>query len=167
MSLYTEWKDDIGAHSQDADEQYAYWESFCSEEAKIYQDILANKQGVIESTIADLSKKYDIKPIWIAGFLDGVNDSLVNPQDDLEAIEADTAIKIEIDFEKLYYNMLAVPAEWLYNLPEWDGILSEEKRREITKTYKSSKTIVNENKVGRNEPCPCGSGKKYKKCCGK
>ena len=24
-----------------------------------------------------------------------------------------------------------------------------------------------ENKVGRNEPCPCGSGKKYKKCCGK
>ena len=25
---------------------------------------------------------------------------------------------------------------------------------------------VNENKVGRNEPCTCGSGKKYKKCCG-
>jgi len=24
----------------------------------------------------------------------------------------------------------------------------------------------NENKVGRNDPCPCGSGKKYKKCCG-
>ena len=23
-----------------------------------------------------------------------------------------------------------------------------------------------ERKVGRNEPCPCGSGKKYKKCCG-
>jgi len=26
-------------------------------------------------------------------------------------------------------------------------------------------TIVNEKKVNRNEPCPCGSGKKYKKCC--
>lgn len=25
--------------------------------------------------------------------------------------------------------------------------------------------VRNENKVGRNEPCPCGSGKKYKKCC--
>ncbi len=23
-----------------------------------------------------------------------------------------------------------------------------------------------ENKTGRNDPCPCGSGKKYKKCCG-
>ncbi|WP_312667651.1 preprotein translocase subunit SecA [Tissierella praeacuta] len=30
-----------------------------------------------------------------------------------------------------------------------------------------SKTIVNkEKKIGRNDPCPCGSGKKYKKCCG-
>lgn len=29
------------------------------------------------------------------------------------------------------------------------------------------KPIVKEEKVGRNDPCPCGSGKKYKKCCGK
>ena len=28
-------------------------------------------------------------------------------------------------------------------------------------------TRIAEKKVGRNEPCPCGSGKKYKKCCGK
>jgi SWIM/SEC-C metal-binding protein len=28
------------------------------------------------------------------------------------------------------------------------------------------KTRVAEPKVGRNDPCPCGSGKKYKKCCG-
>lgn len=28
------------------------------------------------------------------------------------------------------------------------------------------KTRIVEKKVGRNEPCPCGSGKKYKKCCG-
>ncbi|MDD2388984.1 MAG: SEC-C metal-binding domain-containing protein [Desulfobacterales bacterium] len=29
------------------------------------------------------------------------------------------------------------------------------------------KTKIAEKKVGRNEPCLCGSGKKYKKCCGK
>ena len=29
------------------------------------------------------------------------------------------------------------------------------------------KTRIAESKVGRNEPCPCGSGQKYKKCCGK
>jgi preprotein translocase subunit SecA len=33
---------------------------------------------------------------------------------------------------------------------------------------KKSQPIVNQHKeVGRNDPCPCGSGKKYKKCCGK
>ena len=29
------------------------------------------------------------------------------------------------------------------------------------------KPIKTRNKIGRNEPCPCGSGKKYKKCCAK
>ena len=29
------------------------------------------------------------------------------------------------------------------------------------------KTVIAEKKVGRNELCPCGSGKKHKKCCGK
>ncbi|MGH7576811.1 MAG: SEC-C metal-binding domain-containing protein, partial [Longimicrobiales bacterium] len=28
------------------------------------------------------------------------------------------------------------------------------------------KPLVAEDKVGRNDPCPCGSGRKYKKCCG-
>ncbi len=28
-------------------------------------------------------------------------------------------------------------------------------------------TIVNKTEIGRNDPCPCGSGKKYKKCCGR
>ncbi|WP_176448093.1 DUF1186 domain-containing protein [Lentibacillus sp. CBA3610] len=30
----------------------------------------------------------------------------------------------------------------------------------------TNQPFVNENKTGRNDPCPCGSGKKYKKCCG-
>jgi preprotein translocase subunit SecA len=31
----------------------------------------------------------------------------------------------------------------------------------------SSQTIINKTEIGRNDPCPCGSGKKYKKCCGR
>lgn len=31
---------------------------------------------------------------------------------------------------------------------------------------KSNLTIIKNNVIGRNDPCPCGSGKKYKKCCG-
>ena len=32
---------------------------------------------------------------------------------------------------------------------------------------KAAPVVRAEQKVGRNEPCPCGSGKKYKQCCGK
>ena len=31
----------------------------------------------------------------------------------------------------------------------------------------SARTVVKPKKVGRNDPCPCGSGKKYKQCCGR
>nr|WP_244392526.1 SEC-C metal-binding domain-containing protein [Denitrovibrio acetiphilus] len=38
----------------------------------------------------------------------------------------------------------------------------------LSKTPKpASEPAVKKEKVGRNEPCPCGSGKKYKKCCGR
>ena len=33
--------------------------------------------------------------------------------------------------------------------------------------YLPPKPFIREPKIGRNDPCPCGSGKKYKKCCGK
>ena len=100
------------------------------------------------------------------GFIDGISESL---KEDivLEEIEADSQISLKIDFEKLYFNMLSVEAEWLYTLPGWEGILSAEERKEIEKSYKKTKTVVKEKTVGRNEPCPCGSGKKYKKCCGR
>jgi preprotein translocase subunit SecA len=38
----------------------------------------------------------------------------------------------------------------------------------VQEQQQNSQPIINQNKeVGRNDPCPCGSGKKYKKCCGK
>ena len=57
-------------------------------------------------------------------------------------------------------------AEWLYTIPAWKDILSEEKRNEITREYRES-NMAHSDKIGRNDPCPCGSGKKYKNCCGK
>lgn len=41
-------------------------------------------------------------------------------------------------------------------------------KRSVQQAAPSSKPIVRPGeKVGRNDPCPCGSGKKHKKCCGK
>ena len=44
----------------------------------------------------------------------------------------------------------------------WACFQSENKRKIKPKPIKSKR----KKKIGRNEPCPCGSGKKYKKCCG-
>ena len=99
------------------------------------------------------------------GFLDGIQTSLNNPFD-LEKIDEDSEIDLDINFEKLFFNMLKAEAEYLYGLPQWENILTEEKMIEIIKDYKRSKTVHKEKEPGRNDPCPCGSGKKYKKCCG-
>ncbi len=48
--------------------------------------------------------------------------------------------------------------------------LLPKKRTTIQKTAaekKAEKKMATEVRVGRNDPCPCGSGKKYKKCCGR
>ena len=101
----------------------------------------------------------------MVGFLDGINDSLKEPNP-IEDMTEDTEVKLDIDLEKLYYNMVEAKAEWLYGLPAWNTLLSEERRKELYLKQKKSGTIVKEKKIGRNDPCPCGSGKKYKKCCG-
>ena len=63
--------------------------------------------------------------------------------------------------------MVDAKADWLYNLPMWDDILDKKTKHKLYKEQKKSGTEKKKKKVGRNDPCPCGSGKKYKFCCGK
>lgn len=165
MSLYKKWEELADSKVNKA-EYEAFWTDYLTKEQGIYKDILSKKQNIVEGKLKDLATKYGVDELTFAAFVSGINTSLVNPVDE-ETLEEDTELKLEIDFEKLYYNMLDAKANWLYELPEWEDILTVERRKEIKKEYNKSKIVVNENKIGRNEPCPCGSGKKYKKCCGK
>lgn len=165
MSLLTEWRA-LSENLETQEAEVKFWEEYLKVEAGIYNELLNKKIEVIEGKVADLAASYDTSVEYFMGFIDGISESL---KEDivLEEIEADSEISLKVDFEKLYFNMLNVEAEWLYTLPGWEEILSAEKRKEIEKAYKKTKTVVKENRVGRNDPCPCGSGKKYKKCCGK
>ena len=102
----------------------------------------------------------------MTGFLDGIDESLAEPNN-IEEMEEDTVVSLKFDKEKLYKNMVAAKADWLYELPQWEAIFPAEKRKELYLEQKKSGTVIKEKKIGRNDPCPCGSGKKYKKCCGK
>ena len=165
MSLYKQWTDMVGEYVKTKGEQ-AFWNEYMEIEKAIYRDILSKHKENYTFTINDLANKDNTTPEFIMGFVDGINDSLKNDLD-LEALTATDEIALDVDLEKLYYNMLDAKAEYLYTLPQWEGIFSPEKRKEIQKKYRESIIVRNENKIGRNDPCTCGSGKKYKKCCGK
>ena len=164
MRLYQDWKELIDNQTEDTFE--SFWKEYSETETKLYAHILEHHTEHLTGTVAELVETFDCNKTIFVGFLDGINSSL-NQEIDLETVTDDTAIDLDIDFEKLFFNMLKAEADYLFILTQWEGVLSEEKRIEIVKDFKRSKTVHVEKKPGRNDPCPCGSGKKYKKCCGK
>ena len=165
MSLLQDWRDHAYSLDDRTPQGKEFWLNYFQKEKAVYEQLLSNPNEVVSGTVKELAEKYDLTIELMVGFLDGIEESLVNPNN-VEEIEEDTQVTLELDLEKLYRNMVGCSAEWLYTLPQWNDILSEEKRKELYKLEKSSKTIVKPPKIGRNDPCPCGSGKKYKKCCG-
>ena len=166
-TLLEQWKDIAYDESADRATLQRFWGTYFQIEKEIYEQLLSNPDEEVKGTVKELAEKYGTEVLIMTGFLDGINESLKGYENPIDTMEEDTVVKIEIDPEKLYYNMVEAKADWLYNLPMWDQILTEEKRKELYKTQKASGTIVKGPKIGRNDPCPCGSGKKYKKCCGK
>lgn len=164
MSLYSVWQDRIEA-LEDNTAYEVFWKKYFEHEKENYKTILATKNPLLKGKLSDLAQQFEMDSATFVGFLDGANTSF-NKELDLESLTDETEIDATFDFEKLLFNMHAAKADWLFELEEWTDIFSEDKRLEIRKAHAKSKTVVkHEEKIGRNDPCPCGSGKKYKKCC--
>ena len=166
MSLLTDWREFAYSHDDKTREGQQFWVGYFQKEKEVYEKILADPDHVVTGTVAELARKFDMPVNYFAGYLDGINDSLKTPNP-IEEMDENTEVSLDYDLEKLYYNMVACKAEWLYNLPQWDDLLSKERRKELYMEQKHSMSVVKPPKIGRNDPCPCGSGKKYKKCCGR
>jgi len=164
-TLFKEWQKLIGNQTKETFNEF--WEEYSGAETKIYSDILDHPKEKMAGTIGALAEKYDVRPVIFMGFLDGINESITKPNE-LEEMDETSEVEVEIIPEKLFYNMLKADADYLYGLEQWEDILGEEKMVQIAKEYKQSKTVRRATpKIGRNDPCPCGSGKKYKHCCGR
>lgn len=166
MALLEKWKEVAYNQALGQDKLQKLWAAYFQEEKAIYAQLLKNPDEVVQGTVKELAEKYQVTIMTMTGFLDGINDSLVTPNP-IEEMEEDTIVNLGFDKELLYKNMVAVDADWLYNLEEWKDIFDEDTRKALYKEQKASTTIVKEAKVYPNDPCPCGSGKKYKKCCGR
>ena len=163
MSLYKQWLDLMEGQTDETFE--AFWKEYSETETRVYAHILESKEPRLTGKFSELAAKFEADPVIFMGFLGGIQTSLNNPFE-LDAVTEDTDIDLDIDFEKLYFNMLKADADYLYTLKAWEGIFSEDKIMQIIKDFKRSKIVHKEKEPGRNDPCPCGSGKKYKKCCG-
>jgi len=168
MTLLETWREKAYGEALDAKARERLWTDYFEVEKGIYEKLLKDPKKTYEGTIGELAKTFKTDVQTMTGFLDGINESLKGYENPIDDMDEKTALKIEIDPEKLYYNMVGAKAEWLYELKEWDKILTPERREELFKECKSANTVKREGaKIYPNDPCPCGSGKKYKKCCGK
>jgi Predicted metal-binding protein related to the C-terminal domain of SecA len=165
MGLLKEWRDYAYDQNGDKGQLQQFWANYFAIEKGIYEQLLEAPDEAVTGSVKDLAKKYDVDIQTMVGFLDGINDSLKEPNPIEDMIET-TKVSLVFDKVKLYKNMVDAKADWLYELPQWEVIFTEEERKELYLEQKKSGTIVKGDKVGRNDPCPCGSGKKYKKCCG-
>ena len=164
-TLLKEWQKLMSSQTKETFE--AFWGEYSGAETKIYSDILDHPEEKMTGKVGELAAKYDVRPVIFMGFLDGINESITKPND-LENMDEESEVEVEIIPEKLFFNMLKADADYLYSLEQWETVLGEEKMVEIAKEYKQSKTVRRATpKIGRNDPCPCGSGKKYKHCCGR
>ncbi|MCC8029266.1 MAG: SEC-C domain-containing protein [Lachnospiraceae bacterium] len=166
MGLYQDWQKIAYNKNANQGELQKFWNRYFQLEKGVYEQLLTNPDEAVEGTVKELAEKYDLEIMDMTGFLDGIQESLITPND-LEDLSEDSRVSLAFDKERLYKNMVEARAEWLYGLPQWREIFPEERLRELYLEQRKSGTIVKPDKIYPNDPCPCGSGKKYKKCCGR
>ena len=165
-SLLEQWRDMAYDQKKTREQLKSLWDAYFEVEKGVYEQLLAEPDTEVKGSVKELAEKYGMDVMTMVGFLDGINDSLKEATP-IETMEEDTVVSLAFDKEKLYKNMVDARAEWLYELPQWNSIFDEETRKRLFLEQRKSGTIRKEKKIGRNDPCPCGSGKKYKKCCGR
>jgi hypothetical protein len=162
MTLYKKWF--AAAYDKTGNTIKKCWDEYIPLEKEVYSKLLKDKTTHIEGTISELGEKFNMSHEQVVGFIDGINDATDEPVD-VKDLTADSSVNIIYTFEALYKKMVEFRAEHLCELTEWDAIFDETTKRKMYREQRESTTIRKQTKVGRNDPCPCGSGKKYKKCC--
>ena len=165
-TLLGKWRSKAYDQKADKGALQRFWTIYFAHEKDIYATLLKNPDEVVKGTVKELAEKYEVSLETMVGFLDGINDSLVEPNP-IETMDEETVVNLGFDKALLYKNMVDARADWLYELPEWNDIYSKEEQHALFLESRKAGTIVKPKKIGRNDPCPCGSGKKYKQCCGR
>ena len=151
-TLLEQWRNIAYDESADRGQLQRFWGTYFQIEKEIYEQLLTNPDEEVKGTVKELAEKYGQEVLTMVGFLDGIDESLKEPNP-IETMDENTEVSLAFDKEKLYKNMVAAKADWLYELPQWKEIYSEEELKKLYKEQKESTTIRKEKKIGRNDPC--------------
>ena len=153
------------------------------------------KKGVVEELYERAEKKYQAREEEVGSdkmreieriiLLQVVDKNWIEHLDNLEQLkqgiflrayaQKDPLVEFRIEsadmFDEMTYNIKNETVTLLFTLnlqrnTERKQVVKESTITRSSSNTEKSKPVVKKDKVGRNDPCPCGSGKKYKKCCG-
>ena len=111
MALLKEWRDVAYNVKTNKGGLQRFWAKCFETEKNVYIQLLSNPDEQVKGTVKELAEKYGLDVFNMTGFLDGINDSLVEPNP-IEEMEEDTEVNLIFDKEKLYKNMVDAKADW-------------------------------------------------------
>ena len=100
MSLMQQWEDMVSVFNNDAQAQQKFWTDYYLQEKGVYEKLLEEPVEAISGTVQELADKFEMDVVLFGGFLDGINESLKEPNP-VDTIEADSQVTVDIDLEKI------------------------------------------------------------------
>ena len=142
-------------------------------ENQIGKDLMRHLERMVLLQVIDTCWKdhlYDLdqlrKGIGLRAY--GQKDPLIEYQQESFALFNQMMRRIREETLEYLFRVQIVPEPVRRRIPVTvGGQVSERERVAIPAGTKTSQPVTMPKKIGRNDPCPCGSGKKYKKCCGR
>ena len=98
MASLQEWQKIAYNEKANKGELQRFWQRYFLLEKGVYEKLLTNPDEKVEGTVKELADKYELTVMEMTGFLDGINDSLIEPNP-IEEMEEDTKVSLAFDKE--------------------------------------------------------------------
>ena len=79
MALLQEWQKIAYNEKANKGELQRFWQRYFLLQKGVYEKLLTNPDEKVEGTVKELADKYELTVMEMTGFLDGINDSLIEP----------------------------------------------------------------------------------------
>ena len=98
MALLEQWRKVAYDETADRNTLQQIWAAYFQEEKDIYAEILKNPDEAVSGTVKELADRFGVSIMTMTGFLDGINDSLKEPNP-IEEMEEETQVQLGFDKE--------------------------------------------------------------------